>query len=324
MPKPGRTTAAASPRTAAVSVGPHLEHGSGWWSRMGQQLRELEIARSAFRLSCAFAVLAGSAALLNRMERSVQEMDHFRQRPSLTYSTPGWMPQDWLDGVHQQIGRTADGPLGNPDLVPAIARDLANSPWVARVNEVRKQANGTVTVDCEFRRPVALVRSGQSFYLVDREAVVLRRVRSDELSRLTGPGEGMMVIWGVQQPVPGLGDTWTGRDLRASLALVTDLASQPFRHQIMSVDASNYDNRISAARPQLVLLTTRNTWINWGRAPGEEAGLENGADRKMALLRAVYHTHGTVDHGANYISVQFNPDKVTLYMGESGRSSLRG
>jgi hypothetical protein len=90
---------------------------------------------------------------------------------------PAWMS----DFVAQQIA-TQVAPRGahsafDHDMLVEITRMLKTNPWIMKVRGVRrvfgKAPGDTLEIDCDFRTPAALVRTGTAYYLIDRAGVRL-------------------------------------------------------------------------------------------------------------------------------------------------------
>src|SRR5690348_12512383 len=85
---------------------------------------------------------------------------------------PHWM-SDFLVEKIAQTARPAGGrsAFDRQMLVDARAA-LEKNPWISKVHEVRRaygrKPGDVLEIDCEYRVPVALVRWGEYYWLVDR------------------------------------------------------------------------------------------------------------------------------------------------------------
>jgi hypothetical protein len=216
---------------------------------------------------------------------------------------PDWLTSDRSGRILRDIAAAADpGPgveLRDPDLCRRITEGLQRSPWVAEVQRVSKQADGRIRVRALYREPFALVELNGSAYLVDRAGV--RLPMQYEVAKVEDHywNEWFRIV-GVAGAVPAEGAAWGGDDLGAGLRLVEFLKAAtargevPFRSSLRTVDVANYKLRGGNKYDGELRIRTLNPrcYINWGLPPGEEYGVEPGAQRKVDMLRAVYAKRG--------------------------------
>ena len=208
--------------------------------------------------------------------------------------------QPWMSrSLRQQLKQTvalqlSDNPLDGPSLAHA-AEALAANPWVARVDEVRRTDTG-VEVLGEYRQPVAVVESGDGYYLVDAQGVRLPpRYDASHLPQLRLP-----VITGVTAPPSEPGVLWPGDDLEAGLELSALLRDEPFVEQIERYEVGLRDDR---GRLRMTLHTTRGGMVIWGLPPGREMAVERSAATKIARLNNLYASHKSIDAGGKVVEV---------------------
>lgn len=195
---------------------------------------------------------------------------------------PGWMSDAVADQLAAVVGRSVGGdPLDGVALRSAVGA-LAADPWVREVRQVQRTADGRLRVSAVYREPVAVVRTGDGYVLVDRDRTRLPGL----FARHQVPLLGLPEVVGVMAPAPAVGGRWRGDDLAAGLALVALVADQPFAGQIEAVDVAGRDGR---GRLSLSLLAGRRT-IRWGLPPGQGVPIEPADDatklRRLARLAA--------------------------------------
>ena len=225
---------------------------------------------------------------------------------------PAWLNRPENDPILGEIEMMIDLPpdadLTAPDLCQRVGWSLEQSAWVAKVNEVTKQADGTVRIDARFREPLAMVEVKGRAYLVDDEGVRLPISGSAAMRNPSDPNEPLLIT-GVVAPLPDVGRVWAAAgtdpnagaspDLAAGLALVRCLQSAyaagrlQFRPWLTAVDVGNFGWRERPLDGQLRIRTIYpRYYINWGEPPGEEYPVEASVHRKLDLLGAVYAQHG--------------------------------
>ncbi len=241
----------------------------------------------------------------------------------LLKNRPGWMS----DFVAQQIA-TQVAPRGahsafDKDMLVEITRMLRSNPWIMKVRGVRrvygKSPGDTLELDCDFRTPAALVRTGPAYYLIDRMGVRLpEQYAVADVPRVVETPDGrtnILIIEGVARPAPkNAGQKWTGEDLRAGLdlaGLLLDPANQPFTHEIRKINVENFSGRRDAREAQVVLFTRYGTEIRWGRPlKAADRFIEVDPGRKLDYLKRVYQEYGRIDANQPY-GIDIRYDKIT-------------
>jgi len=190
---------------------------------------------------------------------------------------PGWMSDAVADRLARVVGdRVGADPLDVGALRSAVGA-LSADPWVRRVVQVSRGADGRVHVAAEYREPVAVVRAGDMYVLVDREAVRLPGL----YERHQVPLLGLPEVTGVGATAPRVGEKWRGDDLAAGLELAGLVRSQAYGGQVEAVDVSGRDGR---GRLSLGLLAGRRE-IVWGLPVGHGVPIEPADDAtKLARL----------------------------------------
>lgn len=234
---------------------------------------------------------------------------------------PPWMN----DFLVEQIAAIAR-PIGtysafDHQLLVDTADRLSRNPWVRTVRRVRRaythRPGDTLEIDCEYRAPVALVKFGSFYWLVDENAVRLsdRFTEQDVPNIQFGPDGNtrIRVIDGVSHSVPrAAGDVWPGEDVVAGLKMIQYLFDKPYTNQILRVNVANYNGRVDPKDPRLVLETAWHTRIWWGRPPGDDdvdSFIEVSTARKLEYLRLINQEFGRVDGRHQCLDIRF--DKVT-------------
>jgi hypothetical protein len=276
--------------------------------------------RCAVHIMIGLTLAAGMVALFRFCREYVDQRLSYPARPPklVLANRPAWMS----DFLADQIIRTAQ-PIGlrssfDRSVLAEAADSLKPNPWIRQINQVRRtfdQAPGdSVELDCEYRAPAALVRSGPSYWLVDDQAVELpEHYSQDQLPKIIFAADGkvnLRIIQGVSHPAVDSGQTWPGDDLAGGLQLAELLAGQPYAEQIRQIDVSNFGGRRDRRAAQIVLITQFGTQIRWGQAPGRRDGFaEIPPTAKLAAMQSVFDQTGRVDAGQAWLDIRF--DRVT-------------
>ncbi len=208
---------------------------------------------------------------------------------------PSWMNpivyQELCQSVADQVYQD---PFDHDGLERAVLV-LSVSPWVERVNRVRRSSDGRLLVEAVYRAPVAVVEGRDGYHLVSRDGVRLPGLYlRGQLAEL-----GLPVVVGVAQAPAQAGQVWPGGDLRAGLDLVHLLNGQPYVKQISCVDVSGRD---AQGRIRLLLRTAQGM-VRWGLPPGMEQVIEPDAQTKLSRLNEVYRQRGVIDAGGKVVDV---------------------
>lgn len=225
---------------------------------------------------------------------------------------PVWMSDylaDQLAGLVRPRG--AHSAMDRQLLQDAVLQ-LSRNPWIRQVHRVaRRYGSGpgdTLEIDCEYRAPVALVASGDVYWLVDGEGVKLpESFTDDEVERIQYGRDGKVnirVIDGVRSIPPTDGKRWAGGDLAAGIDMVKLLHGRDFAEEILRVDVSNFDRK-KPQEAQLVLITRYGTQIKWGEPPATRFGVELPPAVKLSRLATIRDRHERVDAGRPWLDIRF-------------------
>jgi hypothetical protein len=270
---------------------------------------------------CGLAILllalsGGIASGISRLEAKVHGMERFHRRLVLEWvGLPDWLrnPDNGhiLDSIVARVNlRETDRAL-DPGLARRIGGALLDpaTGWVKSLERVRIRPDGVVEIACQFRRPAAWVHHGRYYYLVDAECYRLPGRYNPADCR----GSALIVVEGVRQSPPRVGEPWPGEDLAAGMHLSMLLEDEAFRPQVDRVNVANLDGRVDRKGPHIDLATNRpGSHVWWGRAPGHERGVEITAAQKITLLQTIYRQSGRIDMHRAYVDIRIWPDRVAM------------
>ncbi len=208
------------------------------------------------------------------LERYVQQVNRERQvkwKVELE-DPPRWASHDLIRQVCLSTKIRQDVDFSDPELVKTWNANLAQNPWVKKINSLRKRYDGLLKIDCELRQPIAYILVNPKLcYYVDVEGMVLPAV----------PLEGWMHLVRLQGDTPKTiqpGMSFTSKPLLAGIEVLTEIRKtdeqMPREDQLWSelkvMDVSNFEERIAKGESQLVIYTTDDTEIRWGAAKNRE------------------------------------------------------
>lgn len=223
---------------------------------------------------------------------------------------PEWVTAEgWKSRILESIRLPQETRWLDDSLVREIHDRVLASGWVAKVNHVVQDMNGTIRVDCAYRRPIAMVHFDHAvdeqiitgFVAVDEEGV-----RLPELYHQVDEDLGWLRILGVESPLPPVGEPFSGEDARAAIQLCRVLSRQAYAPRISAINIRNFRGRHNRHDTHIYLLTRDGGRIKWGSAIGEEMeepswkdklktiGMYFKSNAPQALIDASVYVNGVI------------------------------
>jgi hypothetical protein len=268
---------------------------------------------------------------LRQLTRHVGQLAFRPEPPRVVLMTrPAWMSDFLVKQLSDMARPKGSSSALDGRVVQEIHDMLSASPWVKQVRSVRRaygeQPGDVILVDCDFHTPVALVQRGERFHLVDADGVLLPDYyTSDMVPQIVYGRDGrttIRVIEGVWSDPPRPGRTWPGADLRAGLDLARLLHGRPYAEELLKIDVSNFEGRVTPREAQLVLVTRHGTEVRWGRpVNARDFFVEVPVARKLEYMQQVHAQFGRVDGNWPWIDIRF--DQIT-YPSESRSARIGG
>ena len=218
------------------------------------------------------AVLVGFG--FSFLERYVQQVNRSRQvklKVELE-DPPRWASRELIENVCLSTGIRQDDDFSDPELVKSWNANLAQNPWVKKINSLRKRYDGLLKIDCELRQPIASIQAGAKLCYVDVEGVLLPVVP------LEGSEGHLVRLQGCNLKSISTGDYIKSESLLAGIEVLTEIRNTdnqlPREDQLWEelavMDVSNFEGRIAKGESHLVIYTADNTEIRWGAAKNRE------------------------------------------------------
>lgn len=279
---------ASKPRASASSAGPKP------WDPQRTLLALKVIGGIAAGVGLVFGWRYGETALIQYT--AVQHSDPVGIDDVELVDAPAWMTPAVRQRVALVVAEHAgSNPMDGQSLRRAAA-NLAQEPWVAKVERVRRLSRNRIEVVADFREPIAVVQAKDGYHLIDRKGVRLPVLYYREQAELLD----LPVITGVTAPPPPHpGDVWAGNEIDAVLPLIELLRTEPYFKQIKAFDASERDAR---GRIRLALITERGM-VRWGLSPAQEQTVEPTPAIKLSWLRQVAQRMGSIDAGGRVVDI---------------------
>ena len=263
-----------------------------------------------FTISMSIAVVGGIAAgvLIGapRLEAQVAQRT-LMQPPQIDFNWPqsagtgdaSWLPRDIQDvmlaSALQELQRQPD-PFSAGGL-KAIADSALRSGWIENIRAVRRERDGSIRIDADWRVPTAVVRRDTSDYLVGRRGEILPIIFPRDGSPLKA------IVGASKEPLmqggrPAVGQIWPGADVQAGLELLTLISARPWSEQVAAIDVSEY-----TSRKELALITKWNNKVIWGGAPGDTIPGQLSTAAKLGRIDALQKRYTRIDVNKRLVDV---------------------
>ncbi len=204
---------------------------------------------------------------------------------------PEWIPEEFLDQVIKQGNLPENISLLNGEIVKEVALAFRKHPWIKNVRRVRKKT-GTITVEVEYRKPVALVQLKDGYYPIDSTGILLPP--ADFTMKDT---QNFPVIQGISSVPQGpAGLPWGDKlvSFSASLAHVILPDWKDFHFKTIRIPKQKKPLE-KLDDLQFELITQNGSRILWGRGPLSNHPGELPVAKKIERLKDYQHDHGSFD-----------------------------
>ncbi len=275
----------------------------------------------ALHVGAALLVVLGLAAAFYFARRYVERKLAFPSEPPKVVLTnrPPWMSDLLAQRIAASVRPAGAHSSFDHHILVDIDHMLRLNPWIRTVRQVRRgyarRPGDTLEIDCDYRAPVALVKTGSAYWLVDNSGVKLpERFAESDIGKIvigTDRKVNIRVIEGVRRAAPReAGQKWVGDDLAAGLEMVRTLSGLPYAEEIHTINVSNFAGREDPKEAHITLLTRYKTAIRWGRPKSDPGNfIEVSAEVKLQYMKKVFEEYGRVDANHPWIDIRF--DKIT-------------
>jgi hypothetical protein len=265
----------------------------------------LTVILKVLAMVCVFAV---GGVSLYFAERYVKSVSPAESGPLELVNVPEWVSSD----LKAKICNAAGGKNFRLDEETAqiTAENLASVAWLYNVKI--QTTHNRLRIKADWRKPVAIVKSGLQNFYVDAEMVVLNFVPVPELPIVKIEG-----LSSTKTPPPG--EVWQSDELAAAVTILAKLdqmdisvtPDKPLLYEIDRIDVSNFAGRENTRLPHIILYTKDNTEIIWGAEFGTwQRHLEATDEEKLAKLYSYYKEYGSLLGGAKYINLRDPQDNI--------------
>jgi len=204
-----------------------------------------------------------------------------------------WMPIKEREHLEQLLARSVKGTKALSQVpLEEAGRALMGTGWIIDTPTVRWTSEGKISVEANWRRPVAAIRNGTREYIIDSDRFVL------PLDYAIGESNQFFLV-NASGPMPKAGKQWQGTDLEDGLSLLIKLREYALLEQVAGIDLG-----AGAGSGTLTIITIRDARIIWGAGPGRERPGEEPTGRKIERLQALQEKTGLIDGGASLVDIR--------------------
>jgi len=271
--------------------------------------------KSIFKVLMVVCVICGIVIGLILLEKYVKETV---PPPEGTFDlelagVPTWVNDQLQQKVLNAARANKDLRL-DKDTAPSVQRNIEELiGWLDEVKVWR--THNCLHIEGRWRKPIAIVKSGQLKFYVDAEQVVLDFVDMQNLPIVEIKGLSSVT----KMPPPG--KVWQCDDLAAAITILARLdqmdktltPEKPLLYELDRIDVSNFNGRKNSRNPHIVLYAKDNTEIIWGAEVGKwHQYLESTDEQKLGKLYGYYKEYGTLSGGVKYINLRDPQDNIPL------------
>lgn len=278
-------------RSTSKSTGPKRTPGSGAAPSLASFAVHRVFQPRLLFLVAAITFLAAAGPRLKTLLPDLADHPRFQFATSEIQfnEPPDWIPGDLLQQVIRRAGLPEHSSVLKPDWAVEISEAFEQHPWVSQVISVRSMNPQAVSVELEFRRPVAMVEVRTGLYPIDRESILLPP--EDFAQRDT---QRYCLIRNAQSTPQGTAGMEWGDLGVLGAAAVADALSQPSNDSSfpywrkLGIAAIEIPRRtkahVTAEDLLYELVTVNGSRIKWGRAPGVDHPGELSTAQKLGRL----------------------------------------
>lgn len=244
---------------------------------MSAETRYRPVTVKLFLAAIAVALFIG---LFYQIRAYAINMNYFKFKPEdlALADPPAWVTPEIQAEIFDVPSLRRSFSLLEPDIAKQIGRELKRIPWIRNVHAVRKYFPRKLEIEMSLRKPVAWAKQKRVLFLVDADGVRLpRECRADGVRPFSLP-----VITGVNGFPPVVGRVWEDKVLEAGLAVANllDYSGNPAVKRVARIEPKIKLDQVDS----IVVHTSGNSSIIWGKPPYARNSMEQSAEVKMQQL----------------------------------------
>ncbi len=265
---------------------------------------------SILKVLAAVCLVAAVIAALYFAQKYVRSIKPVETGPLVLEDVPGWVTPELKTKIFAAAGYKYIEL--DEKAAQLIVENLASVGWLDKIKV--QTTHDSIRINGQWRKPLAMVKSGFSEFYVDSDSVVLDFVPMPNLPIVQVRGISVT-------KTPAAGKVFEREDLAAAVTVLAALAlmdksvtpDKPLLYEIAQIDISNFNGRENKRQPHILLYTKDNTEIIWGAEFGTwQQHLEATDEEKLAKLYGYYKEYGSLLGGAKYINLRDPQNSISL------------
>ncbi len=265
---------------------------------------------SILKVLAAVCVVAAVVAALYFAQKYVRSIKPAETGPLVLQNVPEWVTDELKTKIFAAAGHKYLELDENA--AQLIAENLSSVGWLDKITV--QTTYDSIRINGQWRKPLAMVKSGFSKFYIDADSVVLDFVPMPNLPIIQVRGISVT-------KTPAAGKVFKREDLAAAVTVLAALAKmddsvtpdKPLLYEIAQIDISNFNGRENKSQPHIILYTKDNTEIIWGAEFGTwQQHLEATDEEKLAKLYGYYKEYGSLLGGAKYINLRDPQNSIPL------------
>jgi len=289
--------------------------------KLGTSKRKIKIAhspslKSILKVLAVVCVLAAVGVGLVFLAKYVKKAVPISEKIGSVelVDAPAWVNETLKEKIYAAARAGGEDLKLDEDAALSVQQNI--EALVAWLDEVKVQtAHDSIRIEGQWRKPLALVKSGFKSFYVDAKLVVLDFVLMPNLPIVRIKGLSATT------KVPPPGEIWQNETIAAAVAILVLLdqmdkdraPERPLLYEIDSIDVSNFNGRENNRFPHIILYTKDKTQIIWGAEVGTwQRYLEATDEQKIAKLYGYYEEYGSLQNSVKYINLRDPQDNVPL------------
>ncbi len=258
-----------------------------------------------FRFVVLFCIIIFIIWGIQKVWYSLTELNIFKVSPAaFSFHNPPWMNDHFADDIKRIATLNDQYGMYEKNLTQKIADIYGGVVLVKNVDSVKRVFPNKLAIKLVLRKPIALVKSRNTTYLVDYEGVLLPK---EYYTLKNVEYDSPYIQSNKPARLPLYGSEWHDKGIKAGIALVKFLRANNIHNlfKIVAVDVSNVCKRRSAGKSDIILWTENNTQIRWGCSPLCNEQNELSDEEKLQSLLSIAKTEGTQLRLMEYVDVRW-------------------
>lgn len=212
----------------------------------------------------------------------------------------GEIPRDLLEELQKLQSKSNNVSLLDPDTPYELKEIYNDSPWIEDTYFFKRDfSNKTIVADFSVRLPVAQVRYGRYYYIVDENGAILPSIKT------TKPDNTLPLIICNIHNEPTNEKKWVNEELLSALNVIQDINCSIISDKIdigkIVVRRSRYVDSTLQRRttlPSLEIYTKTGAVIKWGTDNKDDSEEPNNL-QKIETIRRIIGREGRFSRGDN-------------------------